>query len=220
MSKGRIFRGLFNALALGALLSGCGGPQVTKGRRTASAPRAPVAPPIDLRQCYAKLDSAQIRYSPLPDRSFGGGCTAIGSVKLLDIGVPVSNLGAMTCGLAANFAAWARFGVQPAARLILGSEIVKIETMGTYACRPIAGSAKLSEHARSNAVDVGAFVLADGRHISVRDQWSEGGREAQFLRVVRASACKRFLTVLSPDYNADHHDHLHFDMGGRGGFCR
>jgi hypothetical protein len=25
--------------------------------------------------------------------------------------------------------------------------------------------------------------------------------------------------VLSPDYNADHRDHFHFDMG-RGPFCR
>lgn len=174
----------------------------------------------DLRQCYARLAAEEVRYSPLPDRDFGGGCSVIGSVKLLDVGVPVSNLGAMTCPLAANFAAWARFGVQPAARLILGSEIVKIETMGSYACRAIAGSAKLSEHAHGNAVDVGAFRLADGRRISVRDEWNAGGREARFLRVVRASACKRFRTVLSPDYNADHRDHLHFDMGGRGGFCR
>ncbi|MGB3930458.1 MAG: extensin family protein, partial [Sphingobium sp.] len=29
-----------------------------------------------------------------------------------------------------------------------------------------------------------------------------------------------FSTVLSPDYNAAHHDHFHFDMGGRGAFCR
>jgi hypothetical protein len=27
------------------------------------------------------------------------------------------------------------------------------------------------------------------------------------------------VTILSPDYNALHHDHLHFDMGGKS-FCR
>lgn len=183
---------------------------------------APTFQRPNAQQCLAALGRQQIKFSPLPDQQFGGGCSAINSVKLLDIGTPVSNLGAMTCPLAANFAAWARYGAQPAARQILGSELVRIETMGTYACRKIVGMAsnKLSEHAHSNAVDVAAFVLADGRRISVKGQWYASGPEAQFLRTVRASACKRFLTVLSPDYNAAHHDHMHFDMGGRGGFCR
>ena len=106
------------------------------------------------------------------------------------------------------------------ARLILGAEIEKIETFGTYNCRPIAGSGKLSEHAHSNAIDVSAFVLSDGRRISVEKDWNGDKRTRQFLEVVHASACKRFNTVLSPNYNAAHHDHFHFDMGGRGGFCR
>jgi len=29
--------------------------------------------------------------------------------------------------------------------------------------------------------------------------------------VVRQSACKRFATVLSPDYDSAHHDHLHVE---------
>src|SRR3546814_5936161 len=96
-------------------------------------------------QCMAKLTSQSVLFTPLPDQNFGGGCSATGSVKLIDIGVPATNLGAMTCGLAANFAAWARYGVQPAARLILGAEVERIETFGTYSCRPIAGSGKRSE---------------------------------------------------------------------------
>lgn len=209
------------ALALGLMLGlgACSGPEVSKGRRVVSTP-VRSAPSPAFRQCLAKLSTAEVRYSALPDRSFGGGCNAIDSVKLIDIGVPATNLGAMTCPLAANFAAWARYGVQPAARLILNSEIVRIETFGTYACRPIAGSGKLSEHAHSNAVDVSAFLLADGRRIAVKGDWDGDSSAQKFLRIVRASACKRFRTVLSPDYNAAHHDHLHFDMGGRGGFCR
>lgn len=177
------------------------------------------------RQCAVKLASLNAQYTPLPDRNFDGGCSAYGTVKLLDVGIPVSNLGAMTCSLAENFTAWARYGVAPAARQILGSDIVKIETMGTFNCRPIAGSRKLSEHAHSNAVDVSAFILADGRRISVKNDWHGDRRTKEFFRTVHASACKRFSTVLGPDYNAAHHDHLHFDMAGggqtgRGGFCR
>jgi hypothetical protein len=215
-------------VTLAAMLTGCSSTIIPAGQKRqplSARPEKPAVPfyrnnSLSYDQCTARLNAINVRYSPLPDQSFGNGCTTYGTVKLLDVGVQTSNLGAMTCPLATNFAAWARYGVQPAARMILGSPIVRIETMGTYNCRKIAGSAQLSEHAHGNAVDVSAFLLADGRRISVINNWNGNTQAAQFLRVVRASACKRFNTVLSPDYNAAHHDHLHFDMGGRGGFCR
>lgn len=225
-----VLRGAGLAVLLAAVmaLAACGGDLVPRGRvasasKGASKPqteRPPASPSPEVKQCMAKLQSQAVAFTPLPDQSFGGGCSALGSVKLLDIGVPATNLGAMTCDLAANFTAWARYGVQPAARLVLGAEIVKIETFGTYSCRPIAGSGKLSEHAHSNAIDVSAFVLSDGRRITVEQGWNGDKPTRQFLEIIHASACKRFITVLSPDYNAAHHDHLHFDMGGKGGFCR
>ncbi len=222
----RTAQGAGFAALLALVLSGCSGDLVPRGRvaRVPTPPsrpvRAPAQPALETRQCFAKLQSQAVAFTPLPDRNFGGGCSAVNSVKLLDIGVPATNLGAMTCNLAANFAAWARYGVQPAARVIFGAEIEKIETFGTYNCRPIAGSGKLSEHAHSNAIDVSAFVLSDGRRISIQKDWTGDRQTRQFLALVHASACKRFNTVLSPDYNAAHHDHFHFDMGGRGGFCR
>src|SRR3546814_14400134 len=104
-------------------------------------------------QCMAKLTSQSVLFTPLPDQNFGGGCSATGSVKLSDIGVPATNLGAMTCGLAANFAAWARYGVQPAARLILGAELERSETFGPYSCRTTVGSGKLYDNAHTKADD-------------------------------------------------------------------
>lgn len=167
--------------------------------------------------------SAGIRFRALPDQQFGGGCSAVGAVQLLDIGVPVTNLGAMRCGLARTFAAWIRYGAQPAARQILRSELVRVESMGTYACRNVVGAngpARLSGHAIANAADVGAFVLADGRRISVLGGWRSADPAVQeFLQVVRRSACRRFGTVLSPDYNAAHADHLHLEADAAG-FCR
>lgn len=222
----RAARGAGLAALLAMALGACGGDIVPRGRVVRQAPPAaprasrPAQPTPDVRQCFARLTAQSVAFTPLPDQMFGGGCSALSSVKLLDIGVPATNLGAMTCPLAANFAAWVRYGVQPAARLVMGAEIVRIETFGTYNCRPIAGSARLSEHAHSNAIDVSGFVFADGRRISIEKDWNGDRQARQFLSVVRASACKRFSTVLSPDYNAVHHDHFHFDMGGRGGFCR
>ncbi len=179
------------------------------------------ADPVALRQCIAKMDVIVARYALLPDRTFGGGCSALGSVQLRDIGTPVTNLGAMTCGLGYAFTVWVQSDLQVPAMGEFGSPVARVETMGTYNCRNINGAAggSLSEHATANAVDVAAFVLKDGRRISVLNGWSGDEREARFLRSVRASACRRFNTVLSPDYNAAHHDHFHFDMG-RGPFCR
>ncbi|WP_148276450.1 extensin family protein [Sphingobium sp. SYK-6] len=195
----------------------------------------PAAPPSAMpnsesfRMCAAKLDAAKVRYQPLPNQDRGGGCATIDTIKLMDIGTPTASLGPMTCPLAANFAAWARYAVRPAARLYLGSEVVRIETFGTYACRDVRGTGgtiagKRSEHALANAVDVAAFVLADGRRISLVDDWRGDGPPAQFLRVLHQSACKRFRTVLGPDYNAAHRDHFHLDMANAGSsgrsFCR
>ncbi len=172
-----------------------------------------------LKMCVAKLDRVVARYALLPDQTFSGGCSALGAVQLRDIGVPVTGITAMTCPLAYAFTQWVQTDLQVPAIGEFGSAVVKIEAMGTYSCRSIAGSDRLSEHGSANAIDVAAFVLADGRRVSVLNGWHGDEREARFLKSVRTSACRRFNTVLSPDYNADHRDHFHFDMG-RGPFCR
>jgi hypothetical protein len=43
--------------------------------------------------------------------------------------------------------------------------------------------------------------------------------EARFLRRIRDDACRIFGTVLSPDYNAVHADHLHLEATDTR-FCR
>ena len=172
--------------------------------------------------CYADLRGAGVRFRPLPDRYFDQGCSALGAVQLLDIGIPVTNLGSMTCPLASAFAGWARDAMQPAAKAWLKSSVVRIESFGTYSCRPVnnQAGARLSEHGRANAVDVGAFVLADGRRITVLAGWNGEDEDVRgFLRAVHQAGCRRFKVVLGPDANAFHRDHLHFDLGP-GPYCR
>jgi hypothetical protein len=128
----------------------------------------------------------------------------------------------MTCPLARQFGRWVREAVQPAAGQWLKSRIVRIESFGTYSCRPVNGQAgaKLSEHGRSNAVDVAAFVLADGRRVTVLQGWNgEDEKVRSFLRTIHRAGCKRFQTGLGPDADAFHTNHFHFDMG-RGPYCR
>ena len=174
------------------------------------------------RQCLADLDREGVRYKALPDRTFEGGCSALGAVQLLDISTPVANLGAMTCPLARQFARWTREALQPAAKAWLGSRVVRIESFGTYSCRAVnnRAGARLSEHGRANAVDVGAFVLAVGRRITVLAGWNGGDEHVRrFLRAVHDAGCRRFGIVLGPDADGFHRDHLHFDMG-QGPYCR
>lgn len=213
---------LFLSVLLAILLAGC----LFGGRERAPVPGTPASLPTgrETRACLADLDRFGIRYTPLPDRSFGGGCSQIGAVQLIDIGVPVGGLKGMRCGLAAAFTGWTRNAVAPAARQILGSDLVRVDTFGSYACRNVVGTAagagRLSGHAIANAVDVAAFILADGRRITVERNWrSPDPDERRFFDVIHRSACKRFGTVLSPDYNAAHYNHLHLE-DDHAGFCR
>ena len=178
----------------------------------------------EARQCQAQLGQTGSRFAPLPDKYYGAGCSTTNSVSLSGVGgdnsqFTVTNLGAVACPLANTFAGWARYGVDRAARQILGSPLQRIETMGSYSCRNVAGTGRLSAHSRAEAVDVAAFVLADGRRISVQGGWNASREEREFLRVIHSSACKRFGTVLGPDYNKAHHDHFHLEHGS-GNYCR
>jgi hypothetical protein len=206
------------------LLAACipsGQSRAPKSRPGAQSP-APGQPSADTLICYADLRREGIGFRPLPDRDFGNGCSALGSVQLLEIGTPVTNLGAMTCPVARQFARWTREALQPAAGAWLGSKVVRIESFGTYSCRPVNSQegARLSEHGRANAVDVAAFVLADGRRIKVLDGWNSDDEDVRrFFRAIHQAACRRFRIVIGPDADSFHRDHLHFDMG-QGPYCR
>lgn len=220
-------RRLVALLPIVATLSACGAIPEGRGpqKQTVSRSTQVFTPSPEAQQCYNGLGLSKASFTPLPDQYFGAGCSALSSVRLSalasdDARLGVTNLGAVTCPLAQTFANWARFGVDRAARQILGSPLVRIETMGSYSCRTIAGRDKLSAHASANAIDVSAFVLADGRRVSVSGQWSAGSEaERRFLQTIHASACKRFGTVLGPAYNGAHADHFHVEVSARN-FCR
>lgn len=228
--------GMLAAAAL--MLAGCGslvpggGAAPGGGGQSARAPARPVvaAPqsyaqrPDDAR-CLADLGASGARFNPLPDTYAAPGCNQLGAVQLTALAgdrapLSLSNLGPVQCDVAKTFGDWARFGVDRAARQLLGSPIARIETMGSYSCRNVAGSGRRSAHARAEAIDVSAFVLANGRRIVVKRDWNGGDAASrEFLRVVHTSACKRFGTVLGPEYNAAHEDHFHVEGTGAR-FCR
>ena len=212
------------ALAALVALGGC----IPHAVRRQEPPRTTTRPladrgSADTLQCHIDLAREHVLFRRLPDQRFAGGCSAIGAVQLVNMGTPAAGLRAMTCPLARQFARWSRESLQPAADQWLHSRIVRIETFGTYACRTrdnIPGE-RLSQHAFANAVDVSGFQLEDGRHVTVEQGWrGSDDRVRRFLRQIHQGGCRRFNIGLSPDSDRYHYNHLHFDMGPNGPYCR
>lgn len=113
---------------------------------------------------------------------------------------------------------WVTTDVAPAAQYYFGQPLVGLKIAASYSCRPqnnVSG-AKLSEHGYANALDVAGFVLADGRTIAVKSGWGGSPEEQAFLRDVHAAGCREFMTVLGPNYDANHRDHFHVDLARHG----
>ncbi len=208
-------------LALVASLAACG-----RGDRPSRSDSKPANAEVEgpskreTALCERDLRELGVDFEALPDRQFGPGCGIVGTVKLLDVGVPTTNLGAVRCGQARTYAQWARNAVAPAAYQILGSELAKVESMGSYNCRNVAGTARRSGHSIANAIDVGGFQLKDGRRITILKDWNSPDPDVRrFLQTISSSACKRFGTVLGPNYNAAHRNHLHLE-DDKANFCR
>lgn len=169
----------------------------------------------DVTECRAVLERSGVAFAVLAPEGEGACArpdrTRLGRYPL------APDTPAVTCPVAAALEIWRRKSVVPAAEAILKSKIIKIEHLGAYSCRRMYGGADgpWSEHATANAIDIAAFVLEDGRRISVLRDWKGDDAEARFLRAVRDGACGSFATVLSPDYNAAHADHFHLDQDDR-----
>lgn len=175
--------------------------------------------------CRKLLDAGGEDYAVLPPVRGAGTCGYADGVRLRSSPVfDYAPRAEIACPVAIGLFLWEKQVVEPAALRYFGQSVARIETYGSYACRPVRGgrAGSLSEHARANAIDIAGFRLADGRHIGVAGDWTGKGKEAAFLRDVRDGACKMFSTVLSPDYNAAHRDHFHLDQAPRGGwsYCR
>lgn len=166
-------------------------------------------------QCFAVLDKAGVRYTRIDRANPQAECELRNALTLDRSLAPYSATLSMSCPLTAAVYMWERHIAMPAAQAILGEDIASIETFGSYACRRVnnASTGRWSEHASGDAVDIAGFRLANGRTISVDRHFGMETAEGRFLETVRDGACDLFSATLSPDYNALHKDHFHFDMG-------
>ncbi len=164
---------------------------------------AVMLPPIDEGQCREQ--------SPLSVTGL------LVNGRMLELSSPITT----TCEMAEAMPGWAE-AIDGYVDSRLDTRLASILTGTGYQCRGVNGSeeGRLSEHGLANAVDVAGFTLEDGRTVLVESGWPAAGKdEGRLLRFAHDAACSVFTTTLGPEANADHHDHLHLDMGCHGERC-
>ena len=98
-------------------------------------------------------------------------------------------------------------------------QITQVLHIGTYNCRAIAGTSRLSEHSFADAIDIWGFVDAQGERYILEEHW-EHDTDAPSThkgRVLYEIAHKMhdqriFHTILTPNYNTAHDNHFHVDL--------
>jgi hypothetical protein len=168
----------------------------------------------DPQLCDQALSNSGLRVTRQAD-SPDATCPLINTLRVQGGEVALSSSFLASCRLAVSFALFDRHVLQPAAQTVYGLAVTRVEHLGSFACRNVYNRDKgrLSQHASANALDIAGFRLADGRTVSVLKDWPKDNQDARFLRQVRDGACDLFSVVLSPDYNAAHHNHFHVDAG-------
>ncbi|GHA48894.1 extensin [Amylibacter ulvae] len=174
-------------------------------------------------QCGVLLAQMGANFQSLSDRVETNDCNITNRVVMRGAGQSVIAPLETKCEIALRLALWERHALQSAAFELLGQSVARVEHFASFSCRPIRTTngqrRRMSEHATANAVDIAGFVLADGQKISVLSDWDDQSEKGEFLRTIRDGACDWFKVTLSPDYNALHKDHFHFDQG-RWNSCR
>jgi len=179
----------------------------------------------------ACLAAGVVRESPYIRTRFSlGGPSPCGADRPFEVSatmggrVSLSPAALLRCPMIPQIDRWVAGTVDPAARRHFGVSVSGLKVAASYSCRPInhQSGARLSEHGHANALDVAAFVLADGRSVTVKGGWYGSDAERGFLRMVHQGACSEFTTVLGPNADPFHRDHFHLDLArhGRDGMSR
>jgi hypothetical protein len=124
----------------------------------------------------------------------------------------------LRCPMIPQVERWVTQVVEPAARYHFRSDLVEMTVAASYSCRPMnhVDGARLSEHGYANAIDISGFTFASGHRVTVKGGWRGDPQDQAFLQDVHDGSCRFFTTVLSPNYDSNHHDHFHLDLARHG----
>lgn len=151
-----------------------------------------------------------------------GACGVPNAVKVRSVsGVALSTPAIMNCETAKALKTWVDDGVIPAFKR--RGKVVELKVAAHYSCRTRNNKpgAKLSEHAKGNAIDISGFTMKDGQVYTVEESWWRG-RGKKPIRKAYAKACGPFGTTLGPTADKYHQDHFHLDTARyrSGPFCK
>lgn len=194
---------------------------------TAGEDEPSLPPPLEelgegLSPACPALEEARVSGRPLPPVRDEDACpvAAVYAISFVGSGrsVRLEPEAVVNCALAERLDEFVERVIEPAATEILGGTLATLHVAGSYVCRKRNGQpdARPSEHGLANAVDISAFEMEDGRIVSVGRDWTSEGPDGEFLRRVHEAACGPFTTVLGPEADAFHQDHLHLDLQRRG----
>ena len=125
-----------------------------------------------------------------------GQCGSAAVVQLKRVGaaspVEISPPATLNCRMVVKLHEWVEKSLQPAARETFNAPVRRLVNASGYTCRNRYGSraatAKISEHAFANALDVSAIVLNDGRSIDVLSNWGKTERDLRAIAEAKAEA--------------------------------
>ena len=151
------------------------------------------------KDCLQRLREMNIEFKYLGDVEEKS-CLIKNAVQIGTLpGVNLSSGVTLNCKTALDFAKW-----------VAEIEASNIVHMGSYNCRKMRTLNIMSEHSFGSAIDIAAI---DGA--SVKRDWSKNDYNGNAIKKAALTACKYFSNVITPNDNALHHDHLHFDNGYR-----
>jgi hypothetical protein len=168
----------------------------------------------DGQRCRAALNTTPERILPLKDRRIDDACGFENVVRVDRSPIVFAPRTTATCGLTAALY-WYLRALQDSAQLQMHARLVRINQVGTFACRNVNSEAvgSRSQHATANAIDIASFQFADGRVANIVRDYGNDSQEGRFLDAAHDAGCAVFNTVLGPRYNRLHATHFHLDMG-------
>ena len=157
---------------------------------------APSLPPINGPGACGGDDIVRLEAVVLPDKTR----------------VALKPAATLRCTMASAVADWVRTDLVALAAS-LNTTLRTVDNFDSFECRGrnrVAG-ALLSEHGKANALDVRSVGFADGRELKLTDRAADRALRETVLH----SVCGRFSTVLGPDSDWYHEDHIHLDLAAR-----
>lgn len=194
-------------------------PEPLPERALAGAPE--FSPPDEIADCYRRLEllGVSFRQTALPVHQKKGSTIQCGAPQAVRYdhgpqGMKLHRAPVLSCPMAL---AMVRFEALAQAWVLryLKQKVVRVRHAGSYNCREMRNyPGWVSEHSYANALDLKSFELADGKVLTVKDDYARPGPKGQFFRALAKSLVEKkvFSVVLTPNFDGLHKRHLHLDL--------